>query len=439
MTKTAFSEFDNDVIDPSDECTKEPKSYKGNDFVTDALRHSKVKLTWDQDDPNRIKMTRRALTREEIDEEDFKGLVAGSSEDESEPEPAAEEGQKKTKKEKMKERKEKLRALLLADDENGDIWGKAGASWQNELADIREDAGGKERQEKEDVEITFKPGLTLKTDDDELTTLDKYRLRMKEKKQKKKEARELRMAEKEEGDKADDFFGDSSDSEAEDVKSSTKTKVKSKSEPKSEPKPKTDATVDADELNLVQDPTHHFDLKDALMVAKDEKSKRKRKRKGKAAKEPELGPEGFSVDVADPRFKAMYDEAAFAVDPTHPKYVMSLVFLTTGSRMCLPIARFSSVQEKVMLPSAVVGRSTHRRRRTWVTLSQASSGRWRVVRGSGRESRRMLIHTACIITMKLWGALEDVDILVRCTFLLRSSAGWSARWRPREKVVNVGC
>lgn len=315
----------------SDECFKEPKAYKGNEFVTDALRHSKVKLTWDQDDPNRAKMTRRALTRGEIEEEDFKGLVAASSDEESEPESEVEvEGKdekKKSKKEKIKERKEKLRALLLADDENGDIWGKAGTSWQAELADIREDAGGKggkADKETEDVEITFKPGLTLQTDEDELTTLDKYRLRMKEKKQKKKEARELRMAEKEEGGK-DEFFGESSDEEEEEASKKGKDKGKGKDGKKVKSKAKAEVedtkAADADEFGLVQDPTHHFDLKDALMVAKEEKSKgRRRKRKGKAAKEPELGPEGFSVDVADPRFKAMYDEAAFAVDPTHPKF-----------------------------------------------------------------------------------------------------------------------
>ncbi|MGG6496889.1 UNVERIFIED_CONTAM: hypothetical protein NY603_28620, partial [Bacteroidetes bacterium 56_B9] len=69
---------------------KELRGYKGNDFVTDALRHSKVKLTWDQDDPNRAKFTRKALTREEIEEQDFRNLVAGSD-SESEEEAASDE------------------------------------------------------------------------------------------------------------------------------------------------------------------------------------------------------------------------------------------------------------------------------------------------------------------------------------------------------------
>ncbi|CAG8434877.1 12895_t:CDS:2 [Ambispora gerdemannii] len=39
--------------DPADECYEAPAEYKPVDFVTDALQHSNVKLTWDNDDPDR--------------------------------------------------------------------------------------------------------------------------------------------------------------------------------------------------------------------------------------------------------------------------------------------------------------------------------------------------------------------------------------------------
>jgi hypothetical protein len=149
---------------------------------------------------------------------------------------------------------------------------------------------------------------------------------MKEKKSKKKEKFELRREDREgrEGDdepkdkkdkpkkKAvgdDDFFGGSDDDD--DTPAATK-RARS-------PSP------EADELGLVEDSSHHFSLKDHISAEKADAAgkKRKRNRKSKKAEErdrvAELGPEGFKVDVADPRFAAMYDEPSFAVDPTHPK------------------------------------------------------------------------------------------------------------------------
>ncbi|BEJ17779.1 hypothetical protein CspHIS471_0700470 [Cutaneotrichosporon sp. HIS471] len=317
-------EFAEDEV--HDECTKEQKGYKGNEFVTDALRHSKVKLTWDQDDPNRAKMTRRALTREEIEEEDFANLVAGSGSEDSasEPEEKIEKG-KKSKKEQAKERKDKLRALLAAGD--GDVWGKAGAAWQEELADIRD---GKKTGKKgtDDVEITFKPGLTnpAVTDEENMTSLERYQMRMKEKKRAKKD--KYSKADDDEPMGGDDFFGDD-ESEDEPVPKGksgkggkdAKSKGKKEAKGKRAEEERNDVTLDADAAGLVDDPSRHFALKDLVTAEKEAGKKRKRHRKG-AKKEFELGPEGFaaSVDVADPRFAAIYDEPSFALDPTHAKF-----------------------------------------------------------------------------------------------------------------------
>lgn len=309
-----------------DEATKESKSYKGNDFVTDALRHSKVKLTWDQDDPNRAKITRRALTREEIEDADFGNLVAASSDEEVEDEEPEEEmpAEKKSKKLKAKERKEKLRSLLLqAEDENGDIWGKQGSAWQEELADLKGEKAAKE----DAVEITFKPGLSKDAEDENLTSLERYKLRMKEKKREKKEKMELKRAQKEDGKKSkpkDDFFGDSDSDSDEEVPARSKKDKGAKSKPaatKAAPAADDDSKMDG----IVEDDVHHhFNMKDVLAAEKAQKAgkKRSRKRKGKAGPdhEPELGPDGFKVDVSDPRFSAIYSEPAFALDPTHSKF-----------------------------------------------------------------------------------------------------------------------
>lgn len=294
-----------------------------------ALRHSKVKLTWDQDDPNRIKLTRRNLTKDEIEEGDFKAYLASSgSEDEGseeEEEGEAEEAaaaaaaavKGKRGKKASKEDKEKLRALLLTgNDEDGDVWGKAGLS--NGFSSKPDPKG--------EMEITFRPGLSVSAqgkDEENLTTLEKYQLRMKEKKARKKEKVELKRAAKEEDAPVasaakDDFFGDSD----------------SESEREITTKPTTQAQVDDnDEEELAKvlgggggggGGVEHFSMKDILKAEKEGgKKKRKRNKKkktdGSDEREVELGKEGWKIDTKDPRFKALHEEPEFAIDPSNPQ------------------------------------------------------------------------------------------------------------------------
>ncbi|WVQ67813.1 uncharacterized protein L199_006018 [Kwoniella botswanensis] len=353
-----------------DEANKEAKGYKGNDFVTDALRHSKVKLTWDQDDPNRVKMTRRTLTREEIEEQDFNNLVAGSgseaslsSEDEDEGD-QEDEGAKATKKGKgkgkdkksKKERTEKLRNLLLAgNDEDGDIWGKAGTSF----ADMIEEPKNKGKKKESEMEITFKPALSTglggqEVDEENMTTLERYQMRMKEKKNRKKEKMELKRAtkalnndedddsEKGEGKEQgqDDFFGsDSGDEDEEDdqdvgvefekPKSNSIGKCKLNGKDKTQHKSKsTNDDEDEEDVSALvgtsSKPDTNFSMKDIIKSEKDSKKRRRRRGTKKAEQageeEKELGPEGWKINVSDPRFKAIHEDAEFAIDPSNPHY-----------------------------------------------------------------------------------------------------------------------
>lgn len=43
-----------------------PPSYKEPNFETRALQHSKVKLTWDDDEPERKKVLRRKFTDDQV-------------------------------------------------------------------------------------------------------------------------------------------------------------------------------------------------------------------------------------------------------------------------------------------------------------------------------------------------------------------------------------
>ncbi|CAB4385106.1 unnamed protein product [Rhizophagus irregularis] len=64
-----------------DECFQAPDMYEPVDFVTDALQYSSVKLTWDGDDPDRVKTIRQTLSKKNIDDMDFKNYIASSSEE----------------------------------------------------------------------------------------------------------------------------------------------------------------------------------------------------------------------------------------------------------------------------------------------------------------------------------------------------------------------
>lgn len=296
-------------------------------------------------------MTRRTLTREEIDEEDFNNLVAGSSgsEDDEETKDSGTASGKKTKKDRSKD----LRALLFNNDgEDEDVWGKAGTAWKEELAEVR--GQGKEGKDK-DMEITFRPALSGSkaldgADEENMTTLEKYQLRMKERKARKKEKRELKRAGKgDESDgevegaklkpgKEDDFFGDSSDSEPESEPDAPKASAGKKDRKtaktnapaavgatSSAPAPTKSKAVDSlpEDLPVDLDPkTDHFSMKDILRAEK-EKGKRKRNRSKKGGKhaderEVELGPDGWKVNVKDDRFKVLHEEPEFAIDPSNP-------------------------------------------------------------------------------------------------------------------------
>ena len=65
-------------FDPNDG-SKIFENYRPKDFVTNILQHSKVKLTWDEEDPNRVKITKARFSKDKLDEMDFKSYLASSS------------------------------------------------------------------------------------------------------------------------------------------------------------------------------------------------------------------------------------------------------------------------------------------------------------------------------------------------------------------------
>lgn len=67
---------------PVDEARDAPLNYDASDFITPALQHSNVKLTWDAEDPERSKITRRKFTNDDLSNMDFKAYLASESDEE---------------------------------------------------------------------------------------------------------------------------------------------------------------------------------------------------------------------------------------------------------------------------------------------------------------------------------------------------------------------
>ncbi|KIJ63014.1 hypothetical protein HYDPIDRAFT_113516 [Hydnomerulius pinastri MD-312] len=354
--------------EPRDEATEQPNApYRAVEFVTDALRHSKVKLTWDEDDAERNHFTRRPLTKKEIEEADFKAYIAssssseGESEDESAVKEKGETGGKKDKKSRKAAARDKMRALLLGgnDDELPEGWGGGDAigsgaedAFDGKAGKLKRRGGkgtgeGGEEGSDVDMQITFMPGLSEAKNPDDETTLERYQRKMKEKRKKRKEeikagavgpedetgeAEAGKMKDSGVASLDDEFFGAGSDSESDRGTTSAKQKGK-KSKKSRDPVPETTPRqpLTKEELRLLaaSDNPHgepaHFDMKAVVKAEKQNKNKKSRhKSKKRADTDADDGPNeaqgDFVIDVKDDRFAAIHEDHQFAIDPSNPHF-----------------------------------------------------------------------------------------------------------------------
>ncbi|KAJ5972548.1 uncharacterized protein N7479_002466 [Penicillium vulpinum] len=325
-----------------DECSRIPDGYKPTEFVTDALQHSKVKLTWDADDKTRKEAQARAFrgSRQDIDENDLKAyLGSDSSENEdSDDEDGGVEvvdntaGEASTTKLSKKEaERQRMRALL-------------GLSAEPTRTKPERPVG--------EMEVTFTSGLagghgkdTIFENEPEIeeTTLEKYVRKERERKKRRKEKLKNPKPSSEDEDGAaagsedneagpaevsqqveeemgfnDPFFDDPTG------KATAGSRRKEERRKKREERAAEEAASAAQraelELLMVDDEKiniKHFDMTE---IEKAEKQARK-KGKGKKGKkvEPALT-DDFEVNVSDPRFSRLYDTHDFAIDPTNPRF-----------------------------------------------------------------------------------------------------------------------
>ena len=365
-------EVDFSMDKPRDACESIPDGYRPNEFVTDALQHSKVKLTWDADDNTRKEVQKRAFTgsRAEIDENDLKAYLGSDSSDDDELPPSKytadngrkdPEGNPEPTLSKKEIERQKMRALLGL--------GTNTTVHTKRTQDTRPVGG---------LQVTFSSGISGESKrgsvfenepEREETAVEKYIRKEKERKSRRKEKLKNRAtlssnkdhSEAESGPVAnanaakepiipsedlgfsDPFFADSSAPTKKSLKPTSHKPRKGSTPP---PPPSTSLA----ELELLTLPDHHptsfsglpekhFDMKEIALaekVARRSGKRRKLSRREKAAVESMKagGGDDFQMNVEDPRFRAVFERAEFAIDPSHSKFKS-----TEGMRMLLEEGR----------------------------------------------------------------------------------------------------
>lgn len=414
-------------------------AYQGVEFVTDvsvlnllqrfrtnqncissqALRHSKVKLTWDADDPHRKNKISSYLANatdskgkgkgkgaQDLNDDDIKAYLASSSDESAESEEddffEVEEGSKEAKKGK----RETLRGIFGLD--------KAGG------AKLKDWDGGKNSNKgggiggDGEMQITFAPALTdaknradaqEAEDSKDETAIETYKRKEKERRERKKAERKAKRAgitlapEGEEGpefggqddgpggfddaffnedadeafaafDAGDDLMSDEDGNKKNKGKEGKEGKLSKKAKRALKEKEERDnieaqaslaLLVASDDEDANREGGKHFDMRAILKAEKNAGKRRGGKGRGK---KPEAGAEAkkddFEIDVGDARFKSLHEDYDFAIDPTDSRYdLFSLVF--GGNRGSDPLSSLNCRFQKTRNMTTLLAEGRKRR------------------------------------------------------------------------------
>eukprot|EP00941_MAST-03F_sp_MAST-3F-sp1_P006179 g6179.t1 len=342
--------------EPRDRATETRSNYKPPFFVTKALQHSNVDLTWDTGDRDRAQTLSWRPALDAINEDDYAAYLAPVAGDSSESDSSDDEDRDETealKLEKMseKERKKYLRKKEKAKKKKRKAKRKAERiKYKNLLFSRLAKGGGEEVEEMEEKEITFKPGLAKKLEKDRLarqrdateTVFERKQRERRERRNKRKYEKKMEEKRREENEKEDfDFAKEEDPFAAWDAQGKEEIKSKkSKSEDKSEDEydEEKEARAKAEMELLVMGEGNGGTLAvesgsesdDDFMKKKKKKKKMSRKARLRAkaqakAKEAEAQKEVAKAVASDPRFAKVFTDSSFAIDTTHSRYKDSAV------------------------------------------------------------------------------------------------------------------
>lgn len=357
-------EIDFSTDRPKEECSKLPTAgYRPNEFVTAALQHSKVKLTWDADDGVRKDIQQRAFTgsRRDMDENELRAYLASdhSSGDDGENDDTRVEVIDSTKgivssaptKQTVPEinsriSKAELRRLELR-AKLGLTAGENGKGEDKTHVPVGE------------MKVTFTPGLSTTADKTESvfeneptieeTTAERYIRKERERKARRKEKlkaerisaskmgeesqNKKKSEEEEDGQGFDDAFFTATPAEAEALAEQKKIDKRKESRARRAAEEKAaeietaelEGILNSDLNRRVDTDVTHFSMSTLEKAEKTLKKQKLKKGKSRLSQNEKAALEAkakdvFEMDVEDKRFAAVYERPEFALDPSHPRF-----------------------------------------------------------------------------------------------------------------------
>lgn len=282
---------------PRDIATGAPAGYEGLDFQTRALQHSRIQLSWDEDEPDRVKTLKRKFNADQLAELELKEFLAS---DESESDGDEDENDIEDQSAKRHKKRDMYRALI----QSGDV------------------SEGDGEEDGQDMEVTFNTGL------------EDISKRILEKKGKKSETVwEAYLRKRSEKKKA---RKNKSKYSSEDEGSDTDQEAPEQPDDFFVEEPSVKRGKKAVRGKIVEERLHQDADKEAeasiaeleLLVADDKgeetghkrynlKPKKAKGRKGKEVPDEDKIPD---LDYNDPRFSALFTSPQFALDPTNPEF-----------------------------------------------------------------------------------------------------------------------
>ncbi|RXN00993.1 ESF1-like [Acipenser ruthenus] len=307
-------------------------SYTPKYFTSTAMATSKVELTWDETDHERVTALSRTFKKDEILDMDFQAYLASSSEEEEEEEmeDIVDESEQTANVDDTEQGKASRPKKAHKDDE------EQMAKYRELLKSIQEK--DKKREDKDmEMEIKWVPGLKETAEQlvkkklegkDNLTPWEMFLEKKKEKKKLKKKADVKKVSAEDLSDDElppdvdidDPYFAEEFGKTGIGQKKKSKKNKKSKEDERT---PEEEAEIEKQkaEMSLLMmddedDNKKHFNYD--KIVEQQNLSKKKKK---KLLKQEELLEEDeFQVDVSDPRFQAMYTSHLFNLDPSEPGF-----------------------------------------------------------------------------------------------------------------------
>lgn len=310
-------------------------------FTSSANATSKVQLTWDETDNDRVTALNRKFNKDELLAMDFNAYLASSSEEEEEGEEGrfvfGEQESEDTTAEAKRTEEPVVEKTLQKEEKK-----KKGEQQISKYRELLKGIQVKEKKLHEDrdmeMEITWVPGLKETTEQlvkkklegkNKLTPWEGFLQKKKDKKKQKKSQSKEGEDEEELSDEdlppdvdlSDPFFAE--ELAATDMKKKQKWGKKKKQKEERTAEEAEELEKQKAEMALLMEDdgneAKHKHFNYDKIVEQQNLSKQKRKKLLKKGEEPPEGDQ-FQVDVKDTRFQAMFTSHLFNLDPSHPNY-----------------------------------------------------------------------------------------------------------------------